>query len=222
MITRLQTPLAWIWAALFVGSSVAIAAHALLYLSQEFQPANPFHVSFASAGWWVPMHFFGAGFALLVAPLQLSPWLRSRWSVLHRIGGWLYAAAVVAGALSGIMLSARAQGGWGTGASFLLLGFVWLAVTGLALWHAIHRRIAEHRRWMLRSVAITFAAVTLRLYLGLGIGVLGLDFATAYRAAAWLCWPVNLLLVEIHLRRPGQTRYRSVDATRSGFDQAGA
>ena len=37
------------------------------------------------------------------------------------------------------------------------------------------RRFDEHRRWMIRSFALTFAAVTLRLYLPLGM-MAGLSF----------------------------------------------
>lgn len=191
----------WLWALFFTLGCVAIALHAFDYLSRDFNPRNPFHPSFAQAGWAVPAHFFAAGLALLLAPLQLSPALRARWPGLHRIGGGLYICAVAIGGVSGLLLAPRAQGGWATGSSFLLLGVLWLIFTGIALTRALQGRIAEHRRWMLRSVAMTFGAVTLRIYLGLGIAVLGLPFATAYLAAAWLCWPVNLLLIERYLRR---------------------
>ncbi|HWU53187.1 MAG TPA: hypothetical protein VN153_10250, partial [Tahibacter sp.] len=51
--------------------------------------------------------------------------------------------------------------------------------------------------------ALTAAAVTLRLTLGIGQGVLHLPFATVYVFAAWSCWTVNLLIVELWLRRSG-------------------
>jgi hypothetical protein len=50
-------------------------------------------------------------------------------------------------------------------------------------------------------VALTFSAVTLRLYLKLGMSVFELGFPLSYLLAAWLCWTVNLLLVEWYLRR---------------------
>jgi uncharacterized membrane protein len=213
-----------VWALLFAASSLAIAVHAFAYFSQDFNPSNPFHVSFAAAGWAVPVHFFGAGLALLLAPLQLSGGLRARWPALHRVGGWLYVLAVLAGGVSGIALAPQAQGGWAVGASFMLLALLWLLATGLAVFHALRGRHPEHRRWMLRSVAMTFAAATLRLYLGLGTAALGLPFASAYLAAAWLCWPVNLLLIEIYLRRAPQPRLqpRRGGGKRSAFLPAGA
>ncbi len=218
----IQALLARLWALLFIASSVYVAFHALGYLFRDFNPGNPFHVSFSVSGVWVPMHFFGAGLALLIAPLQLSGRLRARWPSLHRTGGWLYVLAVAAGGVSGIALAPQAQGGWAVGASFLLLGPLWLAATGLALFHALQGRNQDHRRWMLRSVAMTFAAATLRLYLGVGIAGLGLDFATAYWAAAWLCWPVNLLLVELYLRSAARPLPRRGVGTHSAFHPADA
>lgn len=188
--------------AVFALSSLAIAAHAFAYLFQAFNPRNPFHTSFAAAGWPVPAHFFAAGLALVLAPVQYLSGLRRRAPRLHRASGWVYVAAVLIGGISGLLLAPRAQGSPANAVNFALLSSLWLGFTYLAIHHAIAGRWEAHRRWMLRSIALTFAAVTLRLYLGLGIAVLGLPFATAYLAAAWLCWPVNLLACEWLLRGP--------------------
>lgn len=205
----------------FALACVGIALHAFFYLFHAFNPRNPFHVSFAAAGWAVPGHFFAAGLALLLLPLQFAQRLRARWPRLHRVGGWLYVFAVLVGGVSGLMLAPRAQGGWSTGGSFLLLALLWLGSTGMALYCAIRRRFDAHRRWMLRSAALTFAAPTLRLYLGLGLGVFGLGFPQAYLLAAWLCWVVNLLVVEAYLRR-STARCGPARGTGSGFLPAGA
>jgi hypothetical protein len=45
----------------------------------------------------------------------------------------------------------------------------------------------------LRSFSLTFAAVTLRIYLSLS-GLMGWQFASAYAVIAWLCWVPNLLI----------------------------
>ena len=46
---------------------------------------------------------------------------------------------------------------------------------------------------MPRSFALTFAAVMLRLMLGVA-GALHLDFRASYQAVAWLSWLPNLIL----------------------------
>jgi hypothetical protein len=48
---------------------------------------------------------------------------------------------------------------------------------------------------MLRSYALTLAAVTLRIYLGISQAT-GIDFVTAYQTVSWISWVPNLLIVE--------------------------
>ncbi len=194
------TALRWLGWGLFVLLCLAIAIHGFIYLWLPYQPRNPFHVAFAQAGWAVPLHFYTAGLALLLLPLQFSTRLRQRWPTVHRSSGGLYLACVLIGGISGLLLASRSQGGLATAVGFTLLGLVWLQCSGLALYYAVRGQYALHRRWMLRSAAMTFSAVTLRIYLGLGVPVLGLDFRTVYIAACWLCWTGNLLAVEIYLR----------------------
>jgi len=53
---------------------------------------------------------------------------------------------------------------------------------------------------MVRSIALTLAAVTLRIYIPLGV-VLGLPVEPSYQVIAWLCWVPNLVVAEWRLRR---------------------
>ena len=70
-------------------------------------------------------------------------------------------------------------------AGFGLLAVCWLFANVQAWRLALAGRYAEHRRWMVRSFAMTFAAVTLRLYLPIA-PVMGYDFMPAYVAISWL------------------------------------
>jgi hypothetical protein len=65
---------------------------------------------------------------------------------------------------------------------------------------ALRRDIPTHRAWMVRSYALIYAAVTLRIALPLLVIAFG-DFLPAYRAVAWLSWVPNLLWAEWHVRR---------------------
>jgi hypothetical protein len=60
------------------------------------------------------------------------------------------------------------------------------------------RKIAAHRRWMIRNFALTYAAVTLRLEMPL----LGMAFGDVlgYQLVAWVCWIPNLLVAEAIVR----------------------
>ncbi len=84
-----------------------------------------------------------------------------------------------------------------------VLAVLWLLTGTLALRAVLKGDYAAHRAWMMRSYALTFGAVTLRIYLGLGVPVAGIPFNEVYGMAAWASWAVNLLIVEwILLRRP--------------------
>lgn len=199
---RLRSVLRWTAQTLFTLTSVLVAAYAFTYLFRSFRVGDPFAAQFALSGWDVPLHFFGAGLALLLAPLQVTAGVRRRLPALHRTAGWLYVAAILVGGTSGLSLAFNAQGGAASGVGFALLALLWLAITVRGVLFAVAGDIARHRRWMCRSVALTFAAVTLRVMLGVGGGVLGLPFMPVYITAAWASWLINLAMCELILRWP--------------------
>lgn len=192
----------WSARTLFVLLALGVAAYAFAYLYLPFKTGDAFAAQFAISGVDVPLHFFLAGLALVLAPVQLGSGLRRRWPAAHRLTGWLYAGAVLVGSISGFSLALHAQGGAPARAAFLLLALLWPCVTALGIWRAVTGDFAGHRRWMCRSVALTYSAVTLRLILGIGFGVLQLPFISVYIAAAWLAWLINLGVYELLLRWP--------------------
>ncbi|WP_425049659.1 DUF2306 domain-containing protein [Psychromarinibacter sp. S121] len=144
-------------------------------------------------------HVLFAPVALALAPFQMAKSLRARRAALHRWMGRVYGVAILISGLGGLAMAPFSSAGpvaaWGFG----ILAVLWLGVTGRGIWLAMQRRIAEHRRWMIRSVALTFGAVTLRIELPLLAMAFGFD--TGYRIVAWLSWVPNLLIAEWWLRR---------------------
>lgn len=184
--------------ALMTVLSVAIAGYAFVFFAAEPNPtlAAKFR-GMPVAGY---SHVFGSAIALLVGPAQLHPRLRARWSALHRVLGRIYVAAVFVGGVSGGVLALHADHGPIAQTGFAMLALAWLVTTTLALVAIRRRDIERHRHWIVLSFALTFAAVTLRLYLPIGMGVLGLEFPTVYRGVAWLCWVPNLVAVAVYRR----------------------
>lgn len=191
--------LRWTARVLFALLCVAVAAYAFAYLFRDHPPGNRFHQQFMASGWDVPMHFFGGGVALLLAPLQLGTGLRRIVPRLHRLSGGVYIGAVLIGGLGALSMARHSQGP--TGLPFAMLATLWLLVTALGLRHAIAGRIDLHRRWMARSIALTASAVTLRLILGAGLAMQWPGGAV-YTFAAWACWTFNLAVCEVLLRWP--------------------
>jgi hypothetical protein len=55
---------------------------------------------------------------------------------------------------------------------------------------------------MIRNLALTLAAVTLRNWMPLMLFGLHWPFRPAYIIVSWLCWVPNLLIAEWLVRRP--------------------
>jgi uncharacterized membrane protein len=146
-------------------------------------------------------HVFGAALALALGPLQFSSRLRASRPALHRWSGRLYLAlGVLVGGLAGLYMSAFAFGGWVSTTGFGLLAILWLYTGARAYLAARARDFTAHREWMIRNFALALAAVTLRIYLGLGFAS-GLPFETFYPPLAWLSWVPNLLVAEALVRK---------------------
>ena len=140
-------------------------------------------------------HVAGGSVAMLAGPIQLLPRLRRRWPGAHRLVGRLYLGGVFVGGAFGLWMAFLAFGGAVATAGFAALAIVWL-VTGVQALSTIRRGdIAAHRRWTTRNLALTFAAVTLRIWLPT-LDAVGLEFVDAYRTVAWLSWIPNLALAE--------------------------
>jgi hypothetical protein len=153
---------------------------------------------------WLVVHVAGAASALLVGALQFAGPLRRRWPAVHRWMGRIYAVACLVGGLGGLMLAAGSTAGPVAGWGFGLLALAWMATTAMGWRTALARDLVAHRRWMIRSWALTLAAVTLRLQM-LGIAFSPFDGVEAYRVIAWLCWAPNLIVAEAWLRRRAPT-----------------
>ena len=172
----------------------AVVAYGFLPLGATVHPDMRGNYEAHRAGLY--LHVFAAAFALGLGPLQFSTSLRARRPVLHRWCGRLYlGVGVLIGGLAGLYLAMHAFGGPGAQLGFACLAAAWL-YTGLRAFLAIRvRDVAAHRRWMVRNFALTFAAVTLRLWLPAAV-ISGAPFAPAYAVVAWLCWVPNLLVAE--------------------------
>ncbi len=150
-------------------------------------------------------HVAFSAVALALGPLQFFPGLRARRR-LHRALGYLYFGGVIGGGIAGFCTAFIAYGGLVARIGFGLLALLWLW-SGLAAVHAARRQdFVRHERWALRSFALTFAAVTLRLYMPLFFAA-GFQFEEFYPVQAWLCWVPNLILVEWFLL--GRTKART-------------
>lgn len=145
-------------------------------------------------------HIFGASLTLLLGPWQFVSALRTKHPALHRAMGRVYLVGGVGlGGLGGLAMAPHAFGGFVSTTGFGLLAALWLVTGAKAVHEARMRRFDEHRRWMVRNFALSFAAVTLRIWMGVGFAS-GVPFEVFYPWLAWLCWVPNVVVVERALR----------------------
>ena len=147
-------------------------------------------------------HIFASAVALILGPFQFSTALRQRWTRLHRWSGRAYLGiGVLLGGLCALYMSAHAFGGAVAKFGFAGLAVCWL-YSGLQAFLAIRRgSVAEHRKWMVRNFSLTFAAVTLRIYIPASI-MADIPFDAAYPVIAWLSWVPNLIVAELAFNWP--------------------
>ncbi len=147
------------------------------------------------------MHVFCAALALLIGPFQFPDRLRRARPRLHRWLGRIYLGVGVGlGGIAGLYMAMFAYAGIVAKLGFVGLALAWLYTGARAYQHARDRDFVAHRAWMLRNFSLTFAAVTLRIYLGVSIAS-GWQFAVFYPVIAWLCWLPNAAVGEWLARR---------------------
>ncbi|MCR5879105.1 DUF2306 domain-containing protein [Phenylobacterium sp. J367] len=195
----MSRPLATAGWSLAAFLSMGVAIYSYRYLPQVGPMADGVLANLFARP-WLMVHAGGAATALLLGPFQFLPALRRRAPRVHRYAGRAYAVACLVGGVSGLVLAMGTTAGTIAAVGFGLLAPAWIYTTAQGWLTARARRFDEHRRWMIRSFALTFAAVTLRLYLPIGI-MAGLTFEQIYVATAWISWIPNLLVVELWMRR---------------------
>ena len=176
--------------------SIGVALVSARYVLPGWPGGAPNVITNPMAPYALAAHAAAALTALTIGPFQFIAAIRRRWPTWHRRLGTLYIAACLLGGLSGLVLASRTTAGPIAVGGFGLLALAWLGVNANAWRLARARRFAEHERWMIRSFALTFAAVTLRLYLPIW-PMLGGDFMEAYRWISWIAWVPNLIVAEL-------------------------
>lgn len=157
-----------------------------------------------ATGWYLPAyyaHVLIASVILLVGFFQIHPTVGLRWQNVHRLLGKIYVGGILFfSAPGGLVMSLFINRGPIVQASFVLQCTLWFMFTWIAYIRIRQRDIQSHRQWILRSFALTLAAITLRIYVFLGSWSFDLANPTAYATIAWLSWLPNLLICECYLR----------------------
>ncbi len=199
---------------LAVGVTIVALAPYITFNSENFNNATTRYETESTlryAGLFV--HAFSGGVALILGPFQFLDGFRKRRQNLHRWMGRIYLLGILLGGLSAFIIAPGMISGLVGEFGLISLAILWLWTGAMAYRSIRNGDVESHREWMIRNFALTFAAATLRLWLGTLIatqlpflqtkyaGDFDALFVEAYRVVMWLCWVPNLIIAEMIVQR---------------------
>lgn len=161
---------------------------------------NVYHIDYWRIGFYT--HIFTSVLVLVAGATQFSVNILRKRPMLHRYMGFTYIIVLLFFSGPGaFVMGMHANGGPPAQMSFMMLTPLWMGFTLMAWQYVRKKDYIAHGEFMLRSYALTFSAITLRLYLFL-IHYLQLDIKPLdkYILVSWLSWVPNMIIAEIIIR----------------------
>jgi uncharacterized membrane protein len=157
------------------------------------------HIDFWRVAFFI--HVYSSLFVLFAGFTQFSKQLLRTMPSLHRLLGYGYVLNIlcITGPAS-LIMGFYANGGTTSRIAFVLLAVLWLYFTWKALVLAKEKKFLEHRKFMIRSFALTLSAITLRAWKYAINNTVTLPPMDVYRIIAWLGWGVNIIVAEWYIR----------------------
>ena len=144
------------------------------------------------------VHILSSAWVMAIGIFQFIPLFLKKYPNWHRLLGKIYVFSIlILAAPSGLVLGYYANGGLPAKVGFSLQCVVWLLSTWVAWREIVKQHWQKHVEWMMRSYALTLAAMSLR------IGSFGMVYffhtkpIETYLTVTWASWVINLILVEI-------------------------
>lgn len=200
-----------LWRVVLIGA-ILFFSYRMLMISVPFTSFDPhvgflkskfnaYHIQYWRIGFYA--HVFSSVFVLLAGATQFSSTIMRKYPRLHKGIGWSYIIIVLL--ISGpgaFVMSLHANGGFPARVSFVFQTILWMVFTSAALYFALKRKYSLHGEFMLRSYALTFAAITLRLLVLFftTMRFKGIRPLEIYITVAWMSWVPNLIFSEILIR----------------------
>lgn len=164
---------------------------AFLNIKQTEVQSIPYYLAFFY------IHVYSSLFCLIAGFTQFNKRLLKNKPKIHRNIGKLYILIVLLfSAPSGFIIGLYANGGLFSKISFIILAILWFLFTLKAFLSVKKGKITQHKKFMYRSFALAFSAITLRLWKVILVYLFQPNPMDVYQIIAWLGWIPNLLFVE--------------------------
>lgn len=148
------------------------------------------------------LHIFSSLIVIISSAFLFLPGILKSIPKVHKYIGRLYVFLVLLiSAPSGLVMAFHSNGNFATSINFILLSILWWVFTFIGFQSAIKKKFIQHRNWMLRSFALTMSAVTLRLAQMILNTFFTIEPDLQYCLVSWGSWVINLIIVEMFIRR---------------------
>lgn len=179
----------------FTATNVFLTITSVKWMTEMI--AAPVFPSIIASNIFLLVHVVLAVPCILTGPFLFMDRFRdSPRAWIHRWLGYTYVVPVLISAVVGLVLAVYNTHGPLAKAGFSTLAVVWFSTTAIALRFALKRDWVRHRRWMLRSYAISLAVVTVR-FIPPPFGMTKMEW---YPYMTWACWIPNAILGEMYVR----------------------
>ena len=174
------------------------------FVTQRASELERFDGRFAAHPTATLLHVLPGGVFLVLALLQFSPRIRSRHLQFHRyLGRFLILAGFLAAATGLFFGILMPYGGFGETAVIVLVSAVFLAALVRAYVAIRGKRVALHREWMIRAVAVAIGVSTVRV-VGAAFDVvlspIGVRPADVFVLSLSTGWGITLVAAELWIR----------------------
>ncbi len=180
-----------------------------LHRTDPFLPQRPgelvrFDRRFAVNPLATLMHVLPGGLFLILAPLQFSSRIRSRYIRFHRWSGRLLVLTAVVSALAGLYFGLlMPYGGMGELTATLFFGGLFLVAVIRGFLAIRRREVPRHREWMIRAFAIGIGISTVRIVsaaLDFALTPAGIRPPDLFALSLWIGWGITLVAAELWIR----------------------
>lgn len=183
--------------------TTVVILNGLMYLSfsKDINLLRTKPIDLTSSWFYMMMFYFHVSFGAIALGTGVTQLLYTlNKSKLHQSIGKIYMVAVLFSGTGGLYISFFANTGLIAQVGFGFLAIFWLISSYLAYYHIRKGNISLHKKWITRSMALTFSAITLRILLPIMI-ISEISFQIGYPVIAWACWVPNLIVNEVFFNK---------------------
>lgn len=152
---------------------------------------------------WLNIMYIHVGFACLAmvsGALNFSKALLMEHRTFHRVNGYVYLVSIMLVDLTSGYMAPYTTGGKINSIAFNFLNLIWLIFTIAAIVQIRKKRVAKHRKWMIRSYVLCFTNLAIHLITAAAHTGLGLAFELSYTLGVYGSILILLLIAEIIIR----------------------